>query len=178
MKNIVLIGFMGTGKTSTGKMLAQRLGKAFIDLDHRIEEEYGESIPQMFATKGEAYFRECEKAVVKQVSARANAVIATGGGTVNNPENTAALKKYGVIVCLTAAPEAILERTGRQGQRPLLDAAGRDRSSRLKEIKKLLAEREEMYRQADFAVDTSDASPMQIAERIVKVLKTRGELHG
>lgn len=178
MKNIVLIGFMGTGKTSTGKALAQRLGKAFIDLDSRIEEEYGESIPQMFAAKGEAYFRACEKAMVEQVSSRANAVISTGGGTVKDPGNTAALKKRGVMICLTAAPEAILERTGRQGRRPLLDAAGQDRRSRLKEIERLLAEREAMYRQADFAVDTSDASPMQIAERIVRVLRTRGDLHG
>ena len=77
MKNIVLIGFMGTGKTSTGKVLAQRLGKAFIDMDSRIEEEQGQTIPQMFETKGEAYFRQCEKEMVKKVAARANAVIFT-----------------------------------------------------------------------------------------------------
>ena len=178
MKNVVLIGFMGTGKTSTGKVLAQRLGKAFIDLDSRIEEEYGESIPQMFATKGETYFRECERAVVLKTSDRANAVISTGGGTVKNAENVAALKKHGVMICLTATPEAILERTCRQGTRPILDAVGEDKESRLQAIEQLLAERAEMYAQADFEIDTSDASPMQVVERIVKALKSRGELHG
>jgi len=178
MKNVVLIGFMGTGKTSTGKALAQRLGKAFIDLDARIEDEYGETIPQMFESKGEAYFRSCEKAVVRQVSGRANAVISTGGGTVKDPENVALLKQHGIMVALTAAPEAIYERTCRQGVRPVLDAAGTDKESRLRRIEELLAERASMYEQADFTVDTSDASPLLAVERIVKVLKVRGELHG
>lgn len=178
MKNVILIGFMGTGKTSTGKALAQRLGKAFIDLDARIEEEYGETIPQMFASKGEAYFRSCEKAVVRQVSGRANAVISTGGGTVKDPENLAMLRQHGIIVCLSASPEAIYERTCRQGTRPILDAAGTDKTSRLRRIEELMEERAPMYRQADFSVDTSDASPLLAVERIVRILKGRGELHG
>lgn len=178
MKNVVLIGFMGSGKTSTGKVLAQRLGKAFIDLDARIEEEYGETIPHMFASKGEEYFRGCEKAVVEQVSERANAVISTGGGTVKDPGNVAMLKRHSIMVCLTASPEAIYERTCRQGTRPVLDAAGTDKKARLERIRQLLEERTPFYRQADFSVDTSDASPLLVVERILKVLKARGDLHG
>jgi shikimate kinase len=176
MKNIVLIGFMGTGKTSTGKVLAQRLGKAFIDMDSRIEEEYGQTIPQMFATKGEAYFRQCEKEMVKKVAARANAVISTGGGTIKDPENVALLKQRGLLVCLTAEPEVILERTERKGERPVLDGA--DKGDRLLAIEKLLAEREQLYRQADFSIDTTELSPLQVTERIIHTLKSRGELHG
>ena len=176
MKNIVLIGFMGTGKTSTGKVLAQRLGKAFIDMDSRIEEEYGQTIPQMFATKGEAYFRQCEKEMVKKVAARANAVISTGGGTIKDAENVALLKQSGLLVCLTAQPEVILERTERKGERPVLDGA--DAGDRLSAIESLLAEREQFYRQADFAIDTTELSPLQVVERIIHTLKSRGELHG
>ena len=176
MKNIVLIGFMGTGKTSTGKVLAQRLGKAFIDMDSRIEEEYGQTIPQMFETKGEAYFRQCEKEMVKKVAARANAVISTGGGTIKDAENVALLKQSGLLVCLTAQPEVILERTERKGERPVLDGA--DAGDRLSAIESLLAEREQFYRQADFAIDTTELSPLQVVERIIHTLKSRGELHG
>ena len=176
MKNIVLVGFMGTGKTSTGKVLAQRLGKAFIDMDSRIEEEYGQTIPQMFETKGEAYFRQCEKEMVKKVAGRANAVISTGGGTIKDAENVALLKQSGLLVCLTAQPEVILERTERKGERPVLDGA--DEGDRLSAIESLLAEREQFYRQADFAIDTTELSPLQVVERIIHTLKSRGELHG
>ena len=176
MKNIVLVGFMGTGKTSTGKVLAQRLGKAFIDMDSRIEEEQGTTIPEIFETKGEAHFRQLEKELVKKISQRANAVVSTGGGTIKDPENVELLKKSGLIVCLTASPEVILERTERKGERPVLDGA--DEGDRLAAVKKLLAEREQFYRQADYFIDTGELSPLQVAERIVHTLKTRGELHG
>ena len=110
MRNVVLIGFMGTGKTSTGKMLAAKLGAAFIDMDQKIEEEAGMSIPDMFAQKGEDYFRAQERALVKRLAARRNAVISTGGGTVKNPDNVADFKKSGVIVCLSASVDAVLAR--------------------------------------------------------------------
>lgn len=176
MKNIVLVGFMGTGKTSTGKVLAQRLGKAFIDMDSRIEEEQGMTIPKIFETEGEAHFRRLEKELVRKLSERANAVISTGGGTIKDPENVALLKESGIIVCLTASPEVILERTERKGERPVLDGA--DQGDRLAAIEKLLAERAGFYRQADYFVDTGDLSPLQVAERVVHTLKTRGELRG
>ena len=111
MKNIVLIGFMGTGKTSTGRVLAQKLGAAFLDLDQEIEAEEGMSIPAIFAQKGEPYFRAAEHRMVERVADRQNAVISTGGGTVKDPANVALLRQSGVIVCLTADVDTILMRT-------------------------------------------------------------------
>lgn len=175
MKNVVLIGFMGTGKTSTGKMLAARLGAAFIDMDQKIEEEAGMSIPEMFAQKGEAYFREREHELVQRLATRCHAVISTGGGTVKNPENIALLRKGGVIVCLSANVDTVLERTSRYGTRPVLD--GEDHGDRRQAVEKLMEERRGLYKQADFTVDTSDLSPMQVADHIVKFLKTRGVIH-
>lgn len=175
MKNIILIGFMGTGKTSTGKMLANKLGCAFIDMDQKIEEESGMSIPDMFAQKGEDYFRQQERELVERLSARRNAVISTGGGTVKNPDNVAAFKKSGVIVCLSASVDAVLERTNRRGTRPVLDKA--DCGDRRKAVESLMAERRDLYKQADFTIDTSDLSPLQVVENIIRFLKTRGVLH-
>ena len=175
MRNVVLIGFMGTGKTSTGKMLAAKLGAAFIDMDQKIEEEAGMSIPDMFARKGEAYFREQERALVKRLAARRNAVISTGGGTVKNPNNVADFKKSGVIVCLSASVDAVLARTNRRGTRPVLDGA--DQGDRRKAVEQLMAERRELYKQADYTIDTSELSPLLVVENIVRFLKTRGVLH-
>ncbi|SFI44556.1 shikimate kinase [Selenomonas ruminantium] len=175
MRNVVLIGFMGTGKTSTGKMLAAKLGAAFIDMDQKIEEEAGMSIPDMFARKGEAYFREQERALVKRLAARRNAVISTGGGTVKNPDNVADFKKSGVIVCLSASVDAVLARTNRRGTRPVLDGA--DQGDRRKAVEQLMAERRELYKQADYTIDTSELSPLLVVENIVRFLKTRGVLH-
>lgn len=175
MKNIVLIGFMGTGKTSTGRMLAARLGAAFIDMDQRIEEETGMSIPAIFEKKGESFFRSREKQLVKRLSARRNAVISTGGGTVKDPENVAMLHRDGVIICLSASIDAVLERTGRRGQRPVLDRA--DQGDRREAVEKLMNEREALYKQADFTVDTSELSPLQVVETILRYLKSRGMLH-
>lgn len=175
MKNIVLIGFMGTGKTSTGRMLAARLGAAFIDMDQRIEEEMGMSIPAIFEKKGESFFRSREKQLVKRLSARRNAVISTGGGTVKDPENVAMLHRDGVIICLSASIDAVLERTGRRGQRPVLDQA--DQGDRREAVEKLMNEREALYKQADFTVDTSELSPLQVVETILRYLKSRGMLH-
>ena len=175
MKNVILIGFMGTGKTSTGKMLASKLGCAFIDMDQKIEEEAGMCIPDIFAQKGEAHFRQLEQDLVERLSARRNAVISTGGGTVKNPDNVAAFKKSGIIICLSASVDAVLERTKRHGTRPVLDQA--DQGDRRKAVESLMAERKDLYKQADFTVDTSDLSPLQVVDVIVRFLKTRGVLH-
>ena len=175
MKNIVLIGFMGTGKTSTGRMLAARLGAAFIDMDQRIEEETGRSIRAMFEKTRASFFRSREKQLVRRLSARRNAVISTGGGTVKDPENVAMLHRDGVIICLSASIDAVLERTVRRGQRPVLDRA--DQGDRREAIEKLMNEREALYKQADFTVDTSELSPLQVVETILRYLKSRGMLH-
>ena len=163
--NLVLTGFMGTGKTSLGKLLAEKLGRGFVDLDQKIEQDTGMTIPQIFEKYGEKYFRELEKNAVKEVAARKNLVIATGGGTVKDEENIRLLKESGVMVCLTTEPEEIFRRTERRGERPVLDAGDEDR---LNTIKKLLAERQKFYAQADYTVDTTNWSPLQIMNDICR----------
>ena len=167
--NLVLTGFMGTGKTSLGKLLADKLGRTFIDIDQKIEEDAGMTIPKIFELHGEKYFRELEKKAVAEVVTRKNLVIATGGGTVKDEENLRLLRESGVIVCLTTAPEEILKRTERRGERPLLDKPD---DERLLEIKKLLAEREKYYSQADYTIDTTDWSPLQIMNDICKHIRS------
>ena len=171
-KNIVLIGFMGTGKTSIGKMLANKLGCAFVDLDHKIENDNNMSIPNIFASYGESHFRALEKQAVKEVAQRQGIVIATGGGTIKDPENVQQLKKNGIIICLTADVDEILLRTEQKGDRPVLDKKDKDQGDRRAAIEKLLEERREFYDQADYKVDTTNWSPMQIIEDICQYVSS------
>lgn len=168
-ENIVLIGFMGVGKTSLGRLLAARLGRPFVDLDEKIESDAGMTIPEIFERHGESYFRELEKIAVRETAARKNIVIATGGGTVKDAENVRLLKSSGVLICLTTDPKEILRRTERKGERPVLDGGGEER---LSTIVKLLEERQQFYAQADYQVDTTNWSPLQIMNDICDYLKS------
>lgn len=173
MKNVVLIGFMGTGKTSTGRLLAGRLGRPFVDIDRKIELENGMSIADMFAKYGEEAFRQKEREVISRVSRYKKAIIATGGGVVTNRENMNKLRVNGVVISLVADLETILERTGRRNTRPLLN-----RPDRVEFVAKLLADRAELYQAADFCVDTSNLSPHQVVEKIIGFLRQGGYIYG
>ena len=166
--NFILTGFMGTGKTSLGKLLATRLGRPFIDIDKKIEDETQMSIPKIFELYGEEHFRELERLAVKELSSRRGLVIATGGGTIKDEVNLRLLKSSGVLICLTTEPEEILYRTSRRGERPVLDGGGEER---LETIKRLLAERKKFYDQADYQVDTTEWSPLQIIDDICRYLR-------
>ena len=166
--NIILTGFMGTGKTSLGKLLAMKLGRPFIDIDKKIEDESNLSVTKIFEQYGEEHFRELEKAAVKEISNRRGLVIATGGGTIKDEENLNLLKSSGIMICLTTEPEEIFNRTARRGERPVLDGGGNER---LETIKKLLADRKKFYDRADYQVDTTNWSPIQIIEDICRYLK-------
>ncbi len=166
MKSVALIGFMGTGKTSTGQILATKLGCSFVDADKSIEDEYDMSITDIFLRHGESWFRNVEQQMLKRLSARKNTVIATGGGAMVNPGTAKVLRENCLIVCLTASPECILERTGRTDDRPLLTKLNDE--EKLIKIKELLKEREACYAVADYTVDTTDMSPLQVAEDIAK----------
>ena len=162
-RNIVLTGFMGTGKTSVGKTLAEWVTFEFSDMDAIIEKEEGKTVPEIFAEKGEAYFRQKESEVAQRLARGNKQVIATGGGTVKDPKNMEALKEAGIIVCLTASVDTILQRTAAEGERPLLDASGDDRRAA---IEKLLAEREALYKEADYTINTDGKTPDDVAGEI------------
>jgi shikimate kinase len=166
--SIALIGFMGTGKTAVGKMLAEKLGKKFIELDALIEKKAGKSIPAIFRDEGEIRFRELEIEATREATGKKNVVIACGGGIVLNKINIDRLGKECVIVCLTASPAVILKRTSvEKDGRPLLAVADRAR-----QIMELLKFRRPFYqRAADITINTSRLGPESVALRIIEKLK-------
>ena len=172
MNNIYLIGFMGTGKTSTGRLLANRLGYSFVDTDQRIEKEYKMTIKEMFVQHGEAYFREKEAAMVQKLAGQKRIVISTGGGTILDPENRRILRSCGCVISLTAPVEVILERTGRRNTRPLLEQGGED--ERRQRVIALLEARKDLYAQSDLMIDTGSLSPLQVVEKITAFIRKRG----
>ena len=166
--SIALIGFMGTGKTVVGKVLAAKLGREFTELDGMIEKKAGKTIPEIFQQDGEIGFRELEIEVTKEVANKKNVVIACGGGIVLNKINIDRLREECVIVYLTASPRVILERTsGDKDERPLLSV-----SDRASQIKELLRFRQPFYeRAADIEIDTSKLGTESVAEQIMEKLR-------
>lgn len=165
-KNIVLVGFMGAGKSAVGQALAARLQRELVDLDEVIIERQGRPITRIFEESGEAYFRRLEKSLVKEISQRESLIIACGGGVVLDNDNVDNLKRKGKVIYLRASPEVILKRTKNYPHRPLLNVADQQ-----KKIAELLSLREPFYALADFTVDTSDKTIAQVVEEILKLLK-------
>ncbi|MBN3039341.1 MAG: shikimate kinase [Candidatus Omnitrophica bacterium] len=161
MMNIVLVGFMGTGKTAVGRLLAKEMGIKYISTDEVIEDKERRSINDIFKKNGEPYFRSVEKEIVKKVSELDRFVIDAGGGVVLDEENIQNLKRNGKIVCLSADVNTILERTKRYRHRPLLNV----KDPRQK-VESLLQERAPFYAKADFTIDTSEMTIEQVAEKI------------
>lgn len=169
MVNIVITGFMCTGKTSVGMSLAKRLNFEYIDTDEIIEQRLNMKISDIFSQYGELYFRDIETQVVKEVSQLDNKVISTGGGVVLRKENMDNLRKNGFIVNLTASPEVIYERLKTQpGIRPLLN-----KPNPFEEIKKLLSFREEYYKNCDIRINTDSLSVEEVVEEIIRNLKLK-----
>jgi shikimate kinase len=162
IRNVALIGFMGTGKTSVGHQLAMALDFRMVDTDQLIEEQTGKRITEIFSTEGEAQFRAYERRVVENLSGQSRLVISAGGGLAASRENFASLKNHALVVCLWASPETICHRVGHQTHRPLLH--GPDPLSR---IRRLLAEREPFYRQADVLVSTEARSVKEVAHQVM-----------
>lgn len=178
MENIILTGFMGTGKTRVGKILAEKLNYTFVDLDLLVEEREGKKISQLFAEKGEGYFRQKETKVLQEVlqgedPARGRdqgppkgQVISTGGGILIREENRDLLKEEGILICLKASPEEIYRRVRGSQERPLLRV-----DNPLEKIRELLKEREELYEKVPFSVSTDGKSPDQVAGNIINLIK-------
>lgn len=163
--NLILVGFMGTGKTSTGRALAARLGREFIDMDALIELREGRSIPEIFAASGEPYFRALERALVRELAARRGLVIAPGGGIVLNPDNIRDFAATGRVYCLRASPEMILKRVGSDTNRPLLQT-----DDKLGRIRDLLAKRQPLYDAIPLQIETDSKTPEAVAEEILAAL--------
>ena len=149
IENLALVGFMGCGKSSVGRLAAKDLGFEFVDTDTLVEQRAGISISEIFATEGEAAFRRLERETLAELETRTGHVIATGGGAIVDPKNLASLKRHALVVCLWAGAEAIHERTKHQSHRPLLQG-----DDPLGTIRQLLAEREPVYKQADVIINT------------------------
>jgi shikimate kinase len=164
-RNIILTGFMGTGKSEVGKQLAVVLGRKFIDTDIQIEKEEGLSIAQLFADRGEPYFRERERQMIARACRENGVVIATGGGAMVSEENAARLKASGTVICLTAAPEVILQRVQKDETRPLLLS-----EDRLARIRTLLSARATAYAKADAMIDTSHLSMSEVVQAVLAIL--------
>lgn len=159
--NIVLTGFMGTGKTIVGLLVAQKLGWKYIDVDNTIEKERGCSISEIFAEHGETHFRSIEAEAIKKLCSMDKIVLSCGGGAVLKKENITNLEKNGIIVCLKASAEAIYDRVKKDRSRPLLQV-----EDPLSKIKDMLKAREPFYKRCSFSVDTTSKTPAEITEAI------------
>lgn len=165
--NLILTGFMGTGKSTVGRLVAERLGRPFIDMDAVLEERAGQTIPAIFAAQGEAAFRRMERDLCQELAARQGLVIATGGGALVDATNRARLAATGLVICLEASPDSLLARL-RESDRPLLQAA--DPEARIRE---LLAARAAAYAALLHHIDTTTLTPEETVEVIIKLWHSR-----
>ncbi|RAK22367.1 shikimate kinase [Anoxybacillus vitaminiphilus] len=165
MKAIFLTGFMGAGKTSVGRQLAERLGVSVVDTDEMIEQKVGKSISEIFASEGESAFRKYERELLKTLPLQ-NIVVTTGGGMVIQKENRDWMKKHGIVIYLHCEPEEILRRLAGDETRPLLKQHNKQEL-----IKRLLTERMPYYQEAHFIVNTTHRTMAEVVDDIVAALK-------
>ncbi len=166
LHNLILIGFMGTGKSTVACQLSKRLNLPFFEMDEMIVQEQGMEISNIFKEKGEHYFRDLETALLKNLLQKEKGILSCGGGIVLRDENIQAMKNHGTVILLTAKPETILKRVLHNQSRPVLNG-----KKNINDITKLMKEREERYRMAaDFIVSTDEKSLTQICEEIIALI--------
>lgn len=169
--NVILIGFMGSGKTTIAKYLSEAYGLELIEMDAQISEREGRSIPEIFAQSGETYFRDLETSLLKELQLKKNLVISCGGGVPLRKENVSEMKRIGRIVLLEVSPQTVFERVRNDTERPLLSGG-----NRLEGIETLMQERKSKYEAAaDFAVSADNRTVEDIGEEIVRRLKEMEE---
>jgi len=173
--NIILVGFMGSGKTTLGRALASQLGRTFIDTDAMIEERAGMSIPELFTEYGEEHFRDLEQDVARDLVKESGAVVSTGGGIVLNPANMAAMKSAGLVVALGATLDTVMERLGdKPAGRPMLSGAQSEDASLRRRLESLMTEREPLYAQADVTLPTDGKSVEELVASLATLWKRQG----
>ncbi len=168
MKNIILTGFMGTGKTAVGKELSRLLNMRLVDVDSEIEESRKMKITDIFKNFGEPFFRDIETEMIRKLADAQNTVISTGGGAVLREENMEALRASGVVFCLYADAETIIARTGDSNDRPLLAV-----EDPMAKIKELLRVRMPFYEKAGIMIDTNGKTPLEVAEEIADIIRCK-----
>lgn len=162
ISNIALIGFMGTGKTSVGRLVAEQLHFEYLDTDEMIQSATGKTIAEIFSANGEPSFRALEEKTVQELAGKTRTVISAGGGLPVNPENLASLKTHALVVCLWASPAKIWDRVKNQTHRPLLHDPDPQ-----KKICELLAARAPFYKQADILLNTESRSLREVAQQVI-----------
>jgi len=167
-RNVYLAGFMGTGKSTVGRELARLMGRKFIDTDIALERRLGMTVSEAFAQKGETFFRAEEKALALQLTETHSRVVATGGGTLLDPDVRKAFAQTGLIICLFTNKDELVQRLERTDKRPLL----RGESVRSK-VDELLEKRREIYDKISIRVDTTNLTPQEAARKIFDLLKIR-----
>jgi shikimate kinase len=167
-RSVVLVGMMGAGKTSVGKRLALRLGLPFVDADQAIEEAANQTIPEIFAEHGEAYFRDGERRVIARLLRDGRQALATGGGAWINAETRTAIGEAGLSVWLRAEPEVLFERVKRRSNRPLLQTADPEGT-----LRRLVAERYPVYALADVTIESRDVPHDVVVEDVLAALDVR-----
>lgn len=158
-RNIVITGFMGTGKTTVGQLVATSLGRQFVDTDEEIVRRAGMTIPEIFRCDGEARFRSIEARLCRFLAAQRGLVISTGGGMLVDDGNRAVMLASGLVVCLTATPEAIANRLSGDDERPLLKGDWRA----------LLERRQAAYHAIPYQIDTTERTPEQVAHEVLEL---------
>ncbi|NDI33527.1 shikimate kinase [Chengkuizengella sediminis] len=163
-KNIVLVGFMGTGKSTVGKQLSLKLGWEFVDTDQMIEQREKMSIPEIFSKKGENYFREVETIIIQKVMSNEKQVVATGGGSVLNLQNRSCMLSHGTVIHLDAEVEEIIKRVKSEKHRPLLQGNLKER------VYEMMEKRKYAYEFADFVIDTNVIEVDSIVKQIYNLI--------
>ncbi len=158
---------MATGKSAVGRNLARKLHRRFVDLDALIEKAEGRKVREIFAEKGESYFRRLEKQTLEQILSEQGQIIATGGGIILDEGNLTLLRQKSLLIGLTASTEVLVGRVGRNSKRPLLKGA--DMRARIEE---LLQQRQSRYAQADVSIDTSGLTINQVVEKILDIIRS------
>lgn len=165
--NLYLVGFMGVGKSAIGRRVARELGYKFIDSDHEIETKVGKKIPDIFASQGETAFRKMEREFIDEGHADEGCVVSCGGGLVVQDGMSDLLKTKGVVICLFASPESIIERTSRNNNRPLLNVENPEQR-----VRELLAEREPIYINSGSCITTEGRSIAQVVRHMIRSYKS------